>query len=299
MKKLISDFKSNNLEKQTYIDQMSPYHRSLYDYCEAIKNTPIESIEIKKGCINFAISYEEAQFIIKTKSYDRRIAPIEIINFGDYEKYERKIISNLSSKSKSTFDIGANIGFYSLLMSRVAPSSTIHSFEPIPFIYEQLVDNISINNIKNVSAHNICLSNTEADVELFYDEEFTGKSSIKNISESSNYKKVKTRSLTLDKFCVDKKIDNIDFIKCDVEGAEKLVIEGAMQSILKFKPVIFLELLRKWSKCFGYHPNELVNILGKIGYKCYAIGDKVYEIKEIDEDTIPTNFLFSCNEIHF
>jgi hypothetical protein len=53
-------------------------------------------------------------------------------------------------------------------------------------------------------------------------------------------------------------------IKADVEGAELLVVQGGLQTIAKYRPLIFLELLRKRSKPFGYHPNDVIQLLASI-----------------------------------
>lgn len=49
-----------------------------------------------------------------------------------------------------------------------------------------------------------------------------------------------------------------DFIKCDVEGAELLVLKGGEETLKSKKPVIFIELIRKWAQKFNYHPNEVI-----------------------------------------
>ena len=86
----------------------------------------------------------------------------------------------------------------------------------------------------------------------------------------------------------------VDFIKCDVEGNELFVIQGGMALISHHKPVLLLELLRKWSARFNYHPNKVINLLGDIGYKAYVVTpDKgLLHIPAITEDTIQTNFFF-------
>ena len=55
--------------------------------------------------------------------------------------------------------------------------------------------------------------------------------------------------------------ESIDFIKCDVEGNELSVIQGGEKLIKSHKPIILLELLRKWSARFNFHPNEVIELL--------------------------------------
>lgn len=71
---------------------------------------------------------------------------------------------------------------------------------------------------------------------------------------------VQCKLRTLDDYTAETKI-RVDFIKCDVEGAELLVFKGAIDTIARDKPVIFSEILRKWSAKFNYNPNEIFDLL--------------------------------------
>jgi hypothetical protein len=52
-------------------------------------------------------------------------------------------------------------------------------------------------------------------------------------------------------------------------------------------------MLRKWSASFNYHPNDIIDMLSKIGYKCYFIEkNSLEEITEVTEETVQTNFIF-------
>ena len=91
----------------------------------------------------------------------------------------------------------------------------------------------------------------------------------------------------------------MDFLKCDVEGAELLVIEGGLKSIEKYKPILFLEMLRKWSDKFGYHPDEIIEKLKSINYRCFkVIKTNLEEITEITDLEEATNFFFLHTEHH-
>ncbi len=88
-------------------------------------------------------------------------------------------------------------------------------------------------------------------------------------------------------------MDKLDFIKCDVEGAELLTFQGGLKTITKYKPIVFTEMLRKWSAKFNYHPNEIIELFKDIGYGCYfVVNDKLHEIKMMTDETIETNFFF-------
>ena len=86
---------------------------------------------------------------------------------------------------------------------------------------------------------------------------------------------------------------SIDLIKCDVEGAELFVFKGGIETLKKDKPIIFSEMLRKWSKQFGYHPDDIIKLLADIGYHCYGyINDKIEKIDFVTPELETTNFFF-------
>jgi hypothetical protein len=106
-------------------------------------------------------------------------------------------------------------------------------------------------------------------------------------------------SITFDEYAETNKMTKIDFMKCDVEGAELFVFQGAKKSLEKYKPIVFGELLRKWAAKFGYHPNEIFDIFHNFGYTAFYVENKkLVKIAKIDDDTIPTNFFFLHNEKH-
>jgi FkbM family methyltransferase len=98
---------------------------------------------------------------------------------------------------------------------------------------------------------------------------------------------------TIDAFLAEQAADKIDIVKCDVEGAELMVMQGATRLLTQDRPVLLLEVLRKWSRAFGYHPNDLISLMAQNGYACFGVGKgSVRQIAAVDEDTLETNYLF-------
>jgi FkbM family methyltransferase len=190
-------------------------------------------------------------------------------------------------------DIGANIGWYAINLSKSVSQGKIIAFEPIPRTYRYLVDNIALNELDNIKTYNLGLSEKSGHFNFYYNRNYTGATSLANIINARDVALVKCRVERLDDFLKKAKIKKFDFIKCDVEGAEKFVIQGGLGSIKQNQPVIFVELLRKWSAKFNYHPNSIIKMLKEIGYGCYVINKtKLKKIKEIRETTQQTNFCF-------
>ena len=97
---------------------------------------------------------------------------------------------------------------------------------------------------------------------------------------------------TLDSFMHTKQIDSCDLLKIDVEGAELQILNGAILTIDRFKPVIFTELLRKWSAAYDYHPNDVIKMLRELNFQCFCVNKNLTEIFEVTDKTIETNFIF-------
>ena len=65
--------------------------------------------------------------------------------------------------------------------------------------------------------------------------------------------------------------EKIDFIKLDIEGAELPALKGAVEIIKKFRPVLYIEVFKEWTKEFGYHPFDLYCFLRELGYKKFIL----------------------------
>lgn len=284
------EFKSGQLSKADFIKKIHKIHQYLFEYSELIKTTDIAKIEVEDEQV--VMTTREAGIKILCDKYDERIIPLEILNFGEFEGDELRIIKTLISPSATIFDIGANIGWYSINLSKGVPDANVVAFEPVPSTYQQLLSNLALNDVKNVQAHNIGLSNDEGTKDMYVYKEGMGNASLRDLSGRDHVEKITARFSTMDRFVHENKIYP-DFIKCDVEGAELFVFQGGTETLRQYKPVVFTEMLRKWSAKFDYHPNDIISFFADIGYLCYVInGDKISEVSSVDENTLETNYIF-------
>jgi transketolase len=96
---------------------------------------------------------------------------------------------------------------------------------------------------------------------------------------------------TLDRFAAEQGLSEIDLIKCDVEGAELFVMRGGLRTLQAARPILMLEMLRKWAKLYEYHPNDILALLSPLGYHCFSLSRAgLVEHARIEDDTEPTNF---------
>ena len=87
---------------------------------------------------------------------------------------------------------------------------------------------------------------------------------------------------------------NIDFVKCDVESAELFALRGARETLVRDRPALFVELLRKWAAPFGYHPNGAIDLLEGIGYRTFVSRDagRPASFGRVAERTVAANYVF-------
>lgn len=230
--------------------------------------------------------------------------PIACLCGGDYEPEEtgmvRKILSYYKgNKNFTVFDIGANVGWYSLNILSMYSFMRVFSFEPCPATYGRLKKNFKLNGFSTERLVNLGFYKENGTLDFYYDTEESGASSLVNLRGKAGVRKDSVRMVKLDDWAADHEIDRVDFIKCDVEGSEFFVYQGGAKTIEKCRPIIFSEMLRKWCGKFGYHPNDIISFLGGLGYACFVIrGTGLAQIDTVEESTVETNYFFLHEEKH-
>lgn len=296
LEKIKADYKKGLITKPDYIKKMYLIHRHLFDYSRFLKNTDIGKIEI--GDDRIVLVSRDTDIKLICPPNDQRTTLIEALNFGSSEKEETEMILGLMEKGFTFFDIGANVGWYTVKIAKTVKKAKVFSFEPIPQTFAILKKNTEINEVKNPKLYNFGFSDENKKTSFYFYEQGSGNASLKNVSHKTKIRKISGRVKKLDDFIKEIRIKP-DFIKCDVEGAELFVFKGGFATIRDHKPIIFAEMMRKWTVEFDYNPNITIQLLAGIGYKCFTIEKKkLKEFIKMDEQTPETNFIFLHQEKH-
>jgi FkbM family methyltransferase len=165
--------------------------------------------------------------------------------------------SQISKNEKyNIVDIGAQSGLYSLY-AKYLPQSTFYAFEPFPTTFRLLNDNIQLNNIENVKTFNIALSNESGEKILNTCKSHNGLHTLgENPLRFNDVEPIPVICDTLDNLFYSKNIP-VHYIKIDTEGYEYYILQGGVQTLKQYRPIIQLE----WSEINMKQANVLPQML--------------------------------------
>ncbi len=215
-------------------------------------------------------------------------------NYDLYSNGELTVLKKISKFNPSVIiDGGANIGDYTKLANKLNPNTSIYSFEPVKNTFEKLKNNLK--NINNVTLINKGLykDNCTKQINIFDSDTHSSLYNIQGLSYKANQKQT-IELIRGDNFMNDYKINEIDFLKIDVEGAEYDVINGFEEHINqgKIKAIQFeygyINITTKYLLIDYYNYfNSKGYVLGKIFPK--TVEFRKYEFKY--EDFLGPNFI--------
>lgn len=298
---MLNDLEAGRITREAFWTGMAGHHLALRQYHALLARSPeLTGIEIDAEELRVCTA-GGLRFVWRPE--DLRSAPNVAIDHGAYEPAESHFLTAVARTAEVVFDIGANCGWYTCHfaagMRGAAPR--LHAFEPVPATHADLARNVALNGLGDRVVLNATGFGAEAGTLTMYVPRFQGSSaaSLGNLHPDDDPVEVSVAIDTLDAYAVRHGIDRLDMIKCDVEGAELFVVQGGLETIRRHRPVIFLELLRKWAKPFGYHPNEVIALLAGLGYDCWTFGaDGLERLPEMTDETPQTNFVFLRPEEH-
>jgi FkbM family methyltransferase len=175
-------------------------------------------------------------------------------------------------------------------MAQAAPNGHVYAFEPDPITYKYLEQNLS--DLRNARSLNLAVGAEVGEVTFWRSRTSELSSTVRRVGEP-----IQVRSCTLDNFCEEHHLASVDFIKCDVEGGEELVVRGAHKLMrIPAPPIWMLEIIDAFLKETGCNTRNLLQILrstcpeGKI-FTQDARG-RPFEINDFSERILGNNIFF-------
>ena len=202
------------------------------------------------------------------------------------------------------FDIGANNGLYTYVAELYTQPENIYVFEPIPELSDRL------NYMFSSSKHfRMALSNDRSikkfKIPIIGIHEFKSRGTLNTTYKEKgevNTRIIEVKTIPLDEFCKENKIDRINFVKIDVEGHEFDVVKGARETFKKLRPVLQIEIEQR------HHSekiDKIIDYVNEIGYKCHYLdlqsrqivplntrADQIQHENEFKKSGYVNNFLF-------
>ena len=184
---------------------------------------------------------------------------------GIWEAYETQLIVAALQKAETLVDVGANIGYYSVVGgSLLQGRGQVFAFEPEPKNFALLQQNIALNSLDNVHAVPCGLAAVSRDSKIYLSESNFGDHQIYDRGEARAACDI--RLVRGDDFLADK-IERIDVLKVDTQGAEYQVIAGLEQTLCNSLPNLTM-IIEFWPfglKKAGFHGHELLDLLLSFG----------------------------------
>jgi len=172
------------------------------------------------------------------------------------------------------FDIGANNGFFSVFVSKLAYRGKVFCFEPLPSLYNKIIKNIEINKTDNIVLENIAIAEREGSVDFFESKIHNGCHSLFRRSDTDN--KIQVEAITLEKYVLNNNISQIDFLKMDCEGAEYGILFSLSDDFLTHK--IKKISLEYHDDVNEHNHKELVDFLVNHNYKVLVKDGLIYAL---------------------
>ena len=151
------------------------------------------------------------------------------------------MIGTLCRPGDCVLDIGANVGDWALPMAlAVGPQGKVLAFEPVPYLVQALVKTARINRHDWVEVFELALGSTDGTAEFSVERANSGGSRLGRMA--GDFSPITVRTARLDSVLASRSdITRVDFIKVDVEGFEEQVLQGARETLARFRPALLFE----------------------------------------------------------
>jgi FkbM family methyltransferase len=213
--------------------------------------------------------------------------------FAEVERAERIFYLEYLREGMTVFDVGANVGELTLLFSRFAGKGDIHAFEASRAAFQKLEIVCQAANRRNITLNHLALADKKGSIRLHvYNNDYLSfnTQAVRKIKEYGLAVEPigteETSAATVDDYCEEKRIEQIDLLKIDVEGAELQVMKGAQKMLESGRIKCLTFEFGQATFDMGNSPAEIEVYLKEMGYKIRNIvkGEPIFPGRESVED---------------
>lgn len=186
-----------------------------------------------------------------------------------YEPITTMVLQELLQPDATFVDVGANIGFFTLIASLTKPGIKVIAFEPNPKNFRILNENIVANGFKNIHCEPLALSDCVGTATLYLNKSDMSASLLPDFQDDFNpaTDSVQTQTTTLDCYFEKHGARRPLVLKIDVEGHEVAMLRGSRRMLADYAPDVILEVLKPY-------PDEVNVLFKQLGYHFYQITDE-------------------------
>lgn len=170
-------------------------------------------------------------------------------------------------------DVGAHAGGWTVPVSRALTAGHVYAFEALPHYAGVLKMTVAFLRRRNVTVVAGAIADRPGVVPMVWKDaegrRLTGMTHIGRPGERGDA--VPVEAFTLDDYCARQPQRRISLVKCDVEGAELLVLRGAVSIIDRWRPLVFCELYEDYCAKYGYHASDVFEFFGARRYRPWTI----------------------------
>jgi FkbM family methyltransferase len=221
----------------------------------------------------YLIGVEPTEVIVQdsvTMELDLQEFVQQYIYFNLYEPHVKWLLQSLLQPGKTFFDIGAHVGYYTLLAARaVGPSGVVHSFEANPRTFELLSKNVRRNKLGPTLLNRVALADLNGEVKFCVDEIRPASSSLSG-KGAEKKTELSVPSVTLDSYVANNRVATLDLIKIDVEGGEGRVFRGAQETVSRFLPDIIGEFSKEMLTRENGQEQEVIDLFKRLHYQAFT-----------------------------
>lgn len=226
--------------------------------------------------LDWVIQYQPVKEIPAQKIFinTKEFIGWNILFLKHYEQDTNLMLNEFIQENFHVVEAGAHIGSETLLIaSKVGKLGKVYAFEPNPIVMKRLRVNILLNDWGDrVDIFDIALGEKEGEISFYIKSEETPNQGMSSKYQfDNNVIEIIAIQQTLDHWVATQKIPRVDFLKMDVQGAEMDILNGASETIERYKPTIFMEADDSIQSDSMHTVRDLYEKMTSSGYNLYQI----------------------------